>query len=87
MALFGFELEEIARLVALVDAQGLEEFIYEEEAGSCGFVARAPPKRPASTSPLPARWFPMLRPRPPLPRRAAPRRPRRRPKRFPPPTN
>ena len=31
MALFGFELEEIARLVALVDAQGLEEFIYEEE--------------------------------------------------------
>ena len=31
MALFGFELEEIARLVALVEAQGLEEFIYEEE--------------------------------------------------------
>ena len=31
MALFGFELEEIARLVALVDEQGLEEFIYEEE--------------------------------------------------------
>ena len=31
MALFGFELEEIARLLALVDAQGLDEFIYEEE--------------------------------------------------------
>ena len=31
MALFGFELEEIARLIAMADAQGLEEFIYEEE--------------------------------------------------------
>ena len=31
MALFGFELEEIARLVALVEAQGLDEFIFEEE--------------------------------------------------------
>ena len=31
MALFGFELEEIARLIALVETQGLDEFIYEEE--------------------------------------------------------
>lgn len=31
MALFGFELEEIARLIALVETQGLDEFIYEAE--------------------------------------------------------
>ena len=31
MAIFGFELEEIARLIALVDTQDLDEFIYEEE--------------------------------------------------------
>lgn len=31
MAILGFELEEIARLLALAESQGLEEFIFEEE--------------------------------------------------------
>ncbi len=47
MAIFGFELEEIARLIALVDTQDLDEFIYEEE----GRYLRVRGPRPA---PLPA---------------------------------
>jgi acetyl-CoA carboxylase biotin carboxyl carrier protein len=31
MAILGFELEDIARLIALVETQGLDELIYEEE--------------------------------------------------------
>ena len=47
MAIFGFELDEIARLIALVDTQDLDEFIYEEE----GRYLRVRGPRPA---PLPA---------------------------------
>lgn len=43
MAILGFELEEIARLIALVDAKGLEELIIEE--GGRGLRIRGP-RRP-----------------------------------------
>ena len=76
MALFGFELEEIARLVALVEAQGLDEFIFEEEGRYLrvrGLRAAKAPKTaaPETHSPAPsASETPTSRPAP--PRRALP---------------
>lgn len=57
MALFGFELDEIARLIALVEAQGLDEFSYEEEGHY--LLIRGPRLlqtsiAPAQPAPLPA---------------------------------
>jgi acetyl-CoA carboxylase biotin carboxyl carrier protein len=59
MAILGFELEEIARLLTLVETQGLDELIYEEEgrylrirgprkAKIVRTVAAAAPARPAA---------------------------------------
>ncbi len=84
MALFGFELEEIARLIALVDAQGLEEFIYEEEgrflrirgqrAAKLPRIHVAAPIPSAASEPAPSRFPPVT---------AALRRPPKNPRRFP----
>lgn len=52
MALFGFELDDIARLVALVEAQGLEEFLYEEEGRSLQIVGPRTETPPAPMMPM-----------------------------------
>ncbi len=74
MALFGFELEEIARLVALVDAQGLEEFIYEEEGRFLRIRGPRPAKAPRVHFAAPGTMVPSVAPAPAAsaPRRAAP---------------
>jgi acetyl-CoA carboxylase biotin carboxyl carrier protein len=76
MALFGFELEEIARLIALVEAQGLDEFIFEEEGRYLRVRGLRAAKAPKTTAPesLPASLSMTEAPvsRPASPRRALP---------------
>ena len=73
MAILGFELDEIARLIALMEAQGLDEFIYQD--GERYLRLRGPryaknARQPAAVQPAPAASV-SLEPR----RAIAPRRP------------
>jgi len=52
MALFGFELEEIARLIALVEARELDEFLYEEEGRSLRIRGPRPVPQAVATTTL-----------------------------------
>lgn len=46
MAILGFEIEEIAQLLALMEARGLEEFLWEEGERSIRIRGPRPPKAP-----------------------------------------
>ncbi len=66
MAIMGFELEEIARLLALVDENDLEEMILEEEARYLRIrgASYSPKKQRVSTALAPAIAPPTPAPRP-----------------------
>jgi acetyl-CoA carboxylase biotin carboxyl carrier protein len=67
MAILGFELEEIARLLTLVETQGLDEFIYEEDGR---YLRIRGPRRAKIVHTVPAPSVAPAASRPPTARRA-----------------